>query len=269
MNVNEKYPDFSPGEKLKMENDILKAKLSAEFRMSKTDSELDAEIENKWLNYIYDFETKSKDACSISVYEFINKPEFKTMDKLNKEEISSELDRLLGIMDENGVTLDTLCEYEDDVIYKFITEELFQEETDNIRIAGMRHCFIYEEFHPNHEYDLKNSAEDFIQELFEKRWEKEFSLFSLHEKIEFGNKVYERDAFAENIINFQDAYGDTKIISKEILITEFDTEKGEAEVKGYISYSANSENHSGEFRIRFKYEYSSWLISAVMFPNFG
>ncbi|MBK6536623.1 MAG: hypothetical protein IPG09_02205 [Ignavibacteria bacterium] len=44
-------------------------------------------------------------------------------------------------MEENGIVLDTLCDYEDEVIYKFITEELFREETNNIRIEGMRHCF--------------------------------------------------------------------------------------------------------------------------------
>jgi len=269
MNVNEKFPELSPGEKLKMDNDILKAKLSAEFGMSKTESVLDDEIENQWLNYIYNFETMSKDAGSISVYEFINKPEFKTIDKLNKEEISSELDRLFKIMEENGIALDTLCDYDDEVIYKFITEELFREETNNIRIEGMRHCFIYEEFHPNHEFDLKSSVDDFIHALFEKRWDKEFSKFILHEKIKFRNNVYERDTFADNIINFQDAYVDAEIISKEILNTEFDTEKGEAEVKGFISYIANSENHSGDFRIRFIYEYGIWLINGVMFPNFG
>ena len=68
MNVNEKFPELSPGEKLKMDNDILKAKLSAEFGMSKTESALDDEIENQWLNYIYDFETMSKDAGSAGYF---------------------------------------------------------------------------------------------------------------------------------------------------------------------------------------------------------
>ena len=269
MNTQKNTTALSPEEKLKMENDLLKAKLTAEFGMKHSDSKLDSEMENQWLNYVYDFEKAWKDAGTISIYDFLGKPEFKPFNQINSNDVSSELDRLNEIMIKNNIVLDTLSEYDDETIYKFITEEFFNMETDNMRIEGMNHCFIYEEFHPNHEFDLKSSVDDFIHALFEKRWDKEFSKFILHEKIKFRNNVYERDTFADNIINFQDAYVDAEIISKEILNTEFDTEKGEAEVKGFISYIANSENHSGDFRIRFIYEYGIWLINGVMFPNFG
>jgi len=43
--------------------------------------------------------------------------------------------------------------YAPSVIYKFITEELFDHEMDDIMLPGFVHHFIYEEFHPNHEYD--------------------------------------------------------------------------------------------------------------------
>lgn len=45
--------------------------------------------------------------------------------------------------------LDFLCDVDDAEAYRFITEELMDEEIDDIRIEGLRHCFIYEEFHPN------------------------------------------------------------------------------------------------------------------------
>ncbi len=37
---------------LNFENDVIKAKLTAEFGMKKLNSDLNPEVENEWLNYI-------------------------------------------------------------------------------------------------------------------------------------------------------------------------------------------------------------------------
>ena len=39
--------------------------------------------------------------------------------------------------------------------YRFITEELFEHEMDDVHVKGMFTHFTYEEFHPNHDYDLR------------------------------------------------------------------------------------------------------------------
>ena len=51
-------------------------------------------------------------------------------------------------------------------MYRFIAEEFLDEEMDNIRIEGMMHGFIYEDFHPSDEYDSAFWAEHFLQALF-------------------------------------------------------------------------------------------------------
>jgi len=43
-------------EKIHLENELLKIKLQTEFGMKHLDSGLDRASENKWLNYIHDFE---------------------------------------------------------------------------------------------------------------------------------------------------------------------------------------------------------------------
>jgi len=53
-------------------------------------------------------------------------------------------------------------------LYRFITEELFKEELDDIKIEGMTHHYIYEEFHPNHEHDIKNRCKEFLDEFLNK-----------------------------------------------------------------------------------------------------
>lgn len=65
---------------------------------------------------------------------FIGKPEFKKFEELNPEEIESELDRLLETFEKESVSISFCCDYDDEIIYRFITEELFEEEIDDIRI---------------------------------------------------------------------------------------------------------------------------------------
>lgn len=269
MKKEKNLPDLTPDEKLKTENNLLKAKLTAEFGMKHSESEIDSELENQWLNHIYNFEKSYKDAGTVSIYEFLGKPEYKSVDLLSKKEVETELDRLYEIMNENNVILDTLCEYENEVIYKFITEEFFQVETDNMRIEGMNHCFIYEEFHPNHEYDLRNQTSDFVFSMFENKWNSDFDKYTLADNVEFNSKFYDRDSFMKFILTFQDAYKPLETISKKISKVEFDLEKGKGEVCGSISYYGNSKNYAGEFKIKFVFEDAFWIINGVKLPNFG
>ena len=271
MDSHKDLPGLTPEEKLKIENDLLKVKLATEFGMGKMDSALDYEMENEWLNYIYNFEKASKDAGVITVYEFLGKPEFKNISELKKEEIESELDRLYDIMLKNEVVLDVICEYENvhELIYKFVTEELFPLEMDDIRIPGMNHRYIYEEFHPNHKYDLTEFTEDFMRAFFERDWNPEIDSYNIHKQIEFKGKIHDTELFMKFIIEFQNTFLPVEIRSKEISKVDFDLDSGKAEVAGIISYASGSDIYSGEFKIKFKYDWEYWYISGVMFPNFG
>src|SRR5690606_27607578 len=141
---------------------------------SRPNGELPPDIENAWLNHIYDFEKQFKNAKRVKVFERIGKPVVKPLELLNPSEVSVELERIQNIMAEKGIVLDCICDYDDATIYKFIITELFEEETDDIRIEGMFSHFIYEEFHPNHEYDLERHSEDFFTALFTRFFESNF-----------------------------------------------------------------------------------------------
>ena len=266
-------PDLSPEEKLKQDTEILKAKLTAEFGMTGSDtSKLDFEIENKWLNSIYEFENCYKDSERITLYEFIGKPDFKSFEneKLSVAELSEELDRLLGIMAENRIRLDVMCDYEneEELIYRFITEELFAEEIDDIRIEGMDHFFIYEEFHTNHKYDLTNDSEFLLDNIFGKEWYVQFSAACLACDIEYDSKNYSSEAFGKLVMDFQKSGKSYKLKSKEVKEVEFDLEKGIANLKGIISYTIDLKNLSGEFVFDFIFnDYGYWNICKIMLPE--
>ena len=180
MNDNDDFENLTPEEKLQKENELLKLKLQSEFGMEKMDSSLDKETENKWLNDVYNFEKQFAENKQCKVYDFINRPKFRRVDELTKEEISKELEKLTEIMRTNGIELSTICDYEDEIIYRFITEELFNQETDDVHVHGMMNCFIYEEFHPNHDYDIREHCNEFVECLISKKWDE----FSYNGKIE-------------------------------------------------------------------------------------
>jgi hypothetical protein len=160
--------EITPEDEMKAENELLKLKLEMEHGMSNMDTKLSPDAENEWLNYIHNFEKVYKDAKQVKVIAFIGSPSYKRITELSSEEISAELDHLLDVMADGGVKVDFICEYEDDVKYKFITEELFESEIDDIKLQGAFQCFIYEEFHPNHDYDLRRHGEYFLERIFNK-----------------------------------------------------------------------------------------------------
>ncbi|MBK9332067.1 MAG: hypothetical protein IPM96_06590 [Ignavibacteria bacterium] len=162
MKAKDKVRGLTERKNLKAENDLLKLKLTAEFGMKEMNSTLPDELENEWLNNIYNFEKQFENANRISVYERLGKPEFSKMSDMSDEQVSSELFRLFALMEENNLALNFLCDYNDRIKYNFITEEFFEKEIDDIRIDGMKTSFIYEDSHPNHEYDIKEAVDDFL-----------------------------------------------------------------------------------------------------------
>ena len=266
-------PQLSPEEELRAENNLLKVKLKLEYGMQETDtSGLPPHVENDWLKYIDAFEKQYKDAKTVTVYDFIGKPPFKPWNTVSPEQISTELKRLLSIMARNSVALDCICHYDDTVIYRFLTEELFSHEMDLIRIPGMTHHFIYEEFHPNHDHDLRQKAEAFLKSLFRTEWREEFDGIVLARNVTWAGKIRDRAAMSAIITAFQEAHRSLrlrKFAVREVAIApalEF------ADITCFISAygkSAEGQNvrYAGPGTIHFTRENDFWSISEFSIPG--
>lgn len=153
---------------LRIENELLKLKMQAERgALFGGEGKIPPEIENEFLQNVQRFEEEWNERKTIKVYDLIGRPEFKPAVLLSADAIETELKRLLELMARKNVFLDVLGNYEPIVIYRFLTEELFEHETDDIRIAGWNQNFIYEEFHPNHEMDIEKNTRDFLRHWFE------------------------------------------------------------------------------------------------------
>jgi len=250
-------------ENLRIENEIKKIKLTLEygaiFSKPSENSELNPHIEAQFLDNIEQFEKAYNNCKQISIYDFIGKPEFRKTDDIPNEEINAELGKMINLMNESGIYLDTLCEVEDPVLYRFITEELFLHETDDVRIEGMSYNFIYEEFHPNHEYDIRNHSLEFINSFLDK--ENDFYTYMLTKEAE--NNI--------ELKNFRDAFTSFSLHHFEIQEINFDEEKAkvifEINFSGAIEGSGEIQIYSGEGNIELLNTYDYWSIHKVKFPS--
>jgi len=250
-------------EKLRMENELKKMKLMLEhgavFSESIDSNKLDPVIENEFLRNMEEFERSFTDAEQISVYDFIERPEYNLVDTIPDSQITDELGKVMGILNENGIRLDTLCEVEGRELYRFITEELFLQEVDNVRVKGMMSCFIYEEFHPNHEYDIRNTCTEGITSYLNKG--NKYSTYSFV-------KGVEQESWYKDFQNAFDSFSLNKLDLLDIRI-----DKTTARVNFNIDFSAAMEGTSarqhfnGEGQVMLIHQYDYWFINKIHFPE--
>ena len=115
--------------RIRHENEEKKKQLIEEhgafFGNMTNENNLPPEIESQFLDNIKAFENEFQSAKQIQLYDFLGKPNYRKLEELTDAEVSKELERIMKLMSNNQVSLDTICEVDDRELYRFITEELF------------------------------------------------------------------------------------------------------------------------------------------------
>ncbi len=250
-------------EKLRKLNEEKKRQIEDEFGPSvwgkSEENDLPPEIENQFLDHIMAFERSYKDAKRITVYDYLGKPNFIKAEDLNDTEIQIELENIFELMLKNELRLDTICEVPDRELYRFITEELFPYEIDDMRIPGMFCSFIYEEFHPNHEHDIKSNAADFFRTYFDKTSDYYRNFLTTEaQKKDWHN-------------HFRSAFDAFEVIDFEISQLNFDTENATVEftckVNGKVDGAKELFSFEGNGNMKLNYEWDYWRIDSIDLPS--
>lgn len=256
-----KYDDV---ERIRKENEKKREKLisetGCEFFVTEEGKKLNPVIENQFLNNIEEFE-KAYDNCrQIALYDFIGRPAYRNAADIPDDEIDSELQKMLSILNENNISLDCLCDVDDRELYRFITEEFFKHEMDDVRIKGMMHCFIYEEFHPNHRYDIENYSEEFIN-----------GILNVGDEY-FDCGIIDENGFKTRLENFRNSFIGFTVNDFRVLSVDFNPEAGDAEF--FLDFSAEIEkestplHYSGNGKVDFVFRYGYYYVSSVQLPGF-
>ncbi len=158
---------------------------------------------------------------------------------------------------------------DDRELYRFITEELFFKETDDMMMAGMTLHFIYEEFHPNHEHDIKSRCNEFVNVLLDK--ERDPSYLALTDEISSDNGTIKKEEALKKLETFRDAFDSFNLQAFEITLLKIT--KDTADVSFDINYTGIIEgcNEKKEFTgtgtFKLKCEYDYWCISEINVPG--
>lgn len=245
---------------LNLDNQVKKLMLETEFgaHFGQVNGDLDPTIESAFLDSILAFERNFKNSTPTMLFNRLGKPQFPASIDLLDAQIEDELYKVTQLMDQHNVRLDTICPVDNRTLYSFIVEELFFEEIEDMQVSGMQTCFIYEEFHPNHEYDIRNHSEDFVRLYLDKNSEyyKRF-LTSTAEKSDW------HTTFRSLFVGFD---------LKEFSITSitFDKEHGLAtfscDFDGRIEGSSVSVNYKGVGVIKLVQEYDYWCVDSIQLP---
>lgn len=143
---------------------------------------------------------------SISIRELLGSPTFRPVDEIPLQELEAEVDRVLELLSRIDVVVDCLADVSDADLYRFLTTELVNQEINDIKIEGMKRCFIYEEFHPNDEHDAKSAAEDFVWSFFGREEEHAARSFSEDEVYDPVGRRITRAEMQKVIHSFYDSY---------------------------------------------------------------
>jgi hypothetical protein len=278
MEKDELFSD-DPQENLRIENDFLKLKLKAQFGdafFMDSNADLPPEIENQFLKNMMAFEDAHANAEYSTVYESLGKPAYKAADELTAAEISTELIRITAIMAEHSIALD-ICDgpYADEVIYKFITEELFAHEIEKTPVFGMGWNFIYEEFHPNDKADIEKNTHEFLQHWFTRDFNEYCSELGYEFMLADGRRLKRQDFF-EKLKPFFDAFTafkDDGYNIDEIKFELHDEGRGFGHAEGMLKYDAVMENgeiihYEGPYKLYMSREDKWWTIFYFVMPGF-
>jgi hypothetical protein len=272
--MNDEEQNHDEQEALRMENEFMRMKLQAEHgAQSFSSGDLPPGIEHDFLKNIMDFEKNWADNKRIKVAGLLGNPHFEKADNLDDEAITRELEKITELLAQHNMALDFLGEYPDRTKYAFIVDELFEHEGNSIMMPGMVTHFTYEEFHPNHELDIRSRTEEFLDGWFKRDLDGAWGLSN--EFIMAGNIVLNKEQLAARFKSIFDSY--EAFINPEYTIGkinfEFKTETGMGHAEGFVKYTAVLESgeemvKKGPFKIYLSSEYDWWTIFSVVFPGF-
>ena len=258
------YPFEDEYERLKRENNEKKKRIEkeqgAKFFTPENGDEIDPLLENQFLKNIEAFEKSFHSAKRTKVFDFIGNPVVKKVSEIPENEIGCELDYIMKLLNDNQIELSTICDVDERELYRFVTEELFESEIDDVKVEGMMSCFIYEEFHPNHDYDIRRICNDFINDFINKQTNSfEYTLT--------------KEAINDKKMNdFISSFSKFELIGSEIIEVTINPEK--ASLKMQISFFATIESsvekqqYSGPVIFNLLPEYGYWSINKVDLSGF-
>ena len=235
--------------------DKLRNKYALEFEC--TDSRLSPEIENEWLDYVLEFERQFEQAERITVRERIGDPPIQSLSDLPLYAIGGAVTALLDLLAAHGVAVDFLGDVDELEAYRYLTEELLDEEMDDICIEGMTTHFAYS----TPDYDVQMWVESFVLDVF--THEKEYFLPGLAKQPLFNAQGESITAvqFQQTIEAVWEHLPPTNCVTIKPVTVQI--EGNEAKVRAVIAWNDTTQKSNGQVEAYFRLQpspYTGWDV---------
>ena len=257
------------------ENELMKLKMMAEFGGDFAGSEnLPPDIENMFLKQINKFHQLHDTAEMVKIYDFIGAPLYDHVHDLSAKEITRDLKKLKKLLNKKGIMVETLSGVGDKEMYRFVTEEVFKQEIQNIRIPNWTIHLIYEEFHPSDEFDIKNQCGLAMAFIFDKSFITADFVFMDEMKNAIGLSM-EKEELIEKIDTYKLGFNQMAFTGAEFVNIEIDQENNSAHVDVIAEYRTQVQkgrrfkNDTAEITFELVKDISTqyWMIEQVVFDR--
>lgn len=244
----------------RIQESLIQAKreqLRDEFGMQHdyVDPQLAPEAHNEWLDYILEFERQFENAQSITVRERIGNPPIEPVENIPLYALEEAVNNLLDLLAEQNIVVDFMGDWDDLAAYRFITEELLDEEMDDIHIEG---TFIHFDA-ATPEYDVQMWVEDFVLDVF---WqEREYFLAGLDKQplFDVAGEPMTVAKFARKVEAVWARMPATNRIDVRPIVTQVAEDEGQ--VTAVITWSLGNEQKQIESFFRLQPSpYSGWDV---------
>jgi len=217
---------------------------------------------------IVEFEELFQKAVKVKVIDRIGNPDIKPLEKLDKQSVTEEMERLLGILADNDIVLQFSFNYDDITKYRFITEELLGMTFQHLDFDGMKYCFRYEDYHPNHKGNIEYLSEQFLKLLLSDKWEPVVPEYMMALTISVNGRTVSRNEFARLADTFRTNLSSAEPAEFHHKQISFDSEELTGSAEGYMNVVARNDSDIEvelvrKFRFEFRYLDNCWKISAV------
>jgi hypothetical protein len=269
-----------PLENLRIENEILSMRVKAELGGAYEGSEdLPPEIENEFLKSILNFEHAYAQTKRVKISALIGNPILDKADELDDQAIKKALAHVEQLLDDQHIEVVFNKPRSARFKYSFITEELLDQETDDLFMEGMTRQFTYEEFHPDHKAEITDQTLAFLADWFDRKTD-EANGYLAEQFIQPDGKVFPRQALLDMLNHVFDAYTDFEECQYAMGEVKYEMEPGEGEERGmgfsegilkYIAILENGERKpvEGPFKFYFSREESSWKLFFFYLTGFN
>ena len=262
-------------DELNTENEFLKMKMMAEFGGEFVGStEIPPDIENAFLKQIEKIQRAHAVAVTTKLYELLEQPEYSHVHDLNDKAVSRELKRLLKLMDKKGVSLVSVGGIGERELYRFLTEELFKRDVESISLKGWKLHFVYEDFYPNHAFDVKRTVHDAAVMLIDKDNPPLEAVYDDDMKDKLGLQM-DFEEWIGNLKIWQSTFNRGRLEELDVKVLDVNEENNEAYVRCIVTFGLQpakgkrfaKRDYPLEFWLTRKPDANWWLVNRVDFEE--